>query len=524
METINTMTINEEDEQITSDVVDEEARENISQLFQEVADIKDDLNELNNGFYPIEAIFEQGAYNASGSTSTQTSAVKATFNSDGSKVIIKNSGENHAWLIIGNNTSADAESGWEKITGTAPAETTIVSNYFCDSYIEFEGYLYYRVTERIIVDGTLETIAPDDAQIKIYQSSAITDLISDEARKRETADNVLHLYDRVGAMVEVAESHFEKAFGENVGLVYQSNHGTGLFYESPYYKYSEETDIEEYDGKMPVTNCSQFMSTLSKGVYYDGSRYVGKNDNEYSEWAFFSDGTGKYPDANYDSMSAEGMAEYAKEHGWLKQMDENRCDIHAGDFAFFLDSDTSDSESLNIGHIALVIHVGRSSKTVEVLEGWDFTRPDEKKSGVREHIYSFKNIAYYAKFPICDSLYKTKKLYDTSDIVESKANERENNVLISRVDSKLDFAAGMYTFVVNGEFDDNVMPYVSYHVKDVSQYVKNSFVRCGNNYIRTVYIPWNADIVNINANKEFDCKVNKLAIYKGYIRIDSKFI
>lgn len=342
------------------------------------------------------------------------------------------------------------------------------------------------------------------------------------------------LVDKIGAMVNVAETYFDEAYKPGTHLVYQQKHSTGIFYNTPYYIYDGKQwgDNQAYEG-VPCTHCAQFMATLMKGIRYKNSRYVSGADgnNQFAQWAWFSDD--KYeidyhtPGTRDDYMDSKEMADYANKHGFLQTMNVNKPNIAIGDMLFWNTSTPGPLNSIgDISHVALALQVGMESKTVEIMEAWSTTKPNGDGVGIRIRTVDFSDIAYYATFPLKDAAHVYEIIYDCPYTITSAANSRGDNTLFRNDVSKFGVLnKGFYTFIMSGEFDANSMPYINYQVGNNLFAGAKYFVKSADTYICTIYV--SEDLVKNNIFIAYDntkaCTVNKLVLVKGFISVDSDF-
>lgn len=342
--------------------------------------------------------------------------------------------------------------------------------------------------------------------------------------------------DKIGAMMNVAQTHFDEAYKPGSHLVYQQRHNSGIFYATPYYVYDGERwgEVEAYSG-LPCTHCAQFVSTLMKGVRYENSRYISGADgkNQFSSWAWFSDDKYQidYHTAGTidDYMDSKEMADYANKHGFLYPMNTDKPNIGVGDVVLWNTSNPGPLESIaDIGHCAMVVHVGMESKTIEIIESWPETKPDGSGVGIRTRTVDMSDIAYYAPFPFKEASHIINIIYESK--TQITVTPDSNSAIWINDNSKLGKPKkGFYTFVLQGDFNNASLPYIRYQTDSTHLTPKHYFVRSGKSYLCTVYISEEIQSLYVNAIKIYydlneSCVIDKIAIIKGYTDIEADLL
>lgn len=393
--------------------------------------------------------------------------------------------------------------------------------YFYDKNNAFIG----RTNENYIVPSGSAFVAfvygfPNDGTT--VEEYGIDNLISDYSMKSESLYDkkakTLTLISDVGAVLEIAETYFKQAYGENTNLVYDSEHG--LF--AP----QVTSDNEGEEGYNSIV-CSQFSQALIMGIPFEKSRYVNPN-NHVSGWGYITDGTGEeYPHEmtvndgpSNDYMIAKHQCKYAMDHGWAYTMSDIRKQVRAGDIVFY--GLKGVQTWADVTHVAYVLHVGHDDGYMIVAESDDITTSYGKKVGVvikRFLINDGKsgNYQFGARFPINASMYKP-----TIIISDGELEGRNTSYAIKQYNIK-EQPIGMYTAILEGYFESTRIEIGVHYVDsgaDTFDYSAGRVVKNGDRYAVTFYAYKPFDSVRIGSTANNNYKINNWCLVKGFYGMD----
>lgn len=371
------------------------------------SNLEDDITILANeanGTHRIDLVWEQGNLNASGEQANSKVIRTADYYS-----------------------AADIVSLTPRINGSYVA-TLVKYSGNTNPATEFIDYITLADGVSVIPDGTYPYF-----RIKMQNSSSVN-IVPAEGKNLiiRAKDNIyteeIHT-DAVGAMVEIAETYFNTAYDANDQIVYQHQRGM----------YSENTTT---DGGIKAMPCSQFVTACFSATPYEYSRYV-RDKNESYWWGLYTDGTGIY--AYEDYMASPNMAQYCQDKGWLHTFYVDHNDMKAGDLAFF----SSDSEISNVGHVAIVLAVGKngytfmeaSANNTRLVDGEDVALTCTTTA------YTNKMPTFYAHIPVTPSEYKT--LVVLKDETLYSKTSAGGTVSIKTYPLLANFEKGFYSFACN---------------------------------------------------------------------------
>lgn len=318
----------------------------------------------------------------------------------------------------------------------------------------------------------------------------------------------MYVRDKVGAMVSVAESYFNRAYQEH-DLIYETVRG--MFRENIY------SSIEGYTDCFAIV-CSEFVTACAKGITFDNSRYALGADavNYMQTWGYMTDGTGNYDDQiseDLDYMVAAEMFRYAENHNFPNyEITDSRPMVRPGDFVF---STASGSDKYKeITHVALVLSASYENKTITVMESIDATDTLGNKVGVRIRRTSLSNFQYGATYPVLDQIYKARLVYSKTDFSDTPATAGtiwQKNISLS---------PGFYTFVIHGTVAGS-SPSVSVTYDGDSSRTYQACDVNGNKIVCVFYAERPVVAVSFARDSNAAYDIEDLAIYKGYLNPDT---
>lgn len=425
------------------------------------------------------------------------------------------SGTNPSMSILQiNNDSTFNRSGYANINNR-----TITTGA---NAIKLHVHIYSADTVLTLSNPFIQIEKGDNVTNHIIPISAI------DAILREEKDYPTFVFkDAVGAMVDVAKTYFDIAYGDNTNLVYDSTHGLFAL---------QTTSDNAGEEDMPAIVCSMLAWAMMKGITYKNSRYV-NTLNHIAQWGYISDGkeqttqdgeqysnsyynylngssinTDDYP--SYDYMLAAETYRYALNHGWAYDIDTIRPQLRAGDFVFSVNAEEGQYKYKNITHIALVLFVGQDNDRVILLESNTFTYGNRTNVGVGIRYATISSLSYGARFPVGSAPYEVSLVEKAGAFSgESEAGTYNFKTIFTKTHEK-----GFYTVIMEGNITTTANANIGVvYDNDTSTRKYYRLMIQGNKIIGFFYAPSSFRNITLAGDPVVTYDITGCNLYKGYM-------
>lgn len=402
------------------------------------------------------------------------------------------------------------------------------NTYYATIYNQYPGKIQVKMA--VSTSGTLNAESKryyDVEEVTLYKGYADPSMrviphaygIDDLSDALKTS-NITISSGTVNAMLDVAEGYFNYSY-----LDYQTSDSDeiyhGFAYDNNKGLYKSETKYDDtYNNRYAISN-AQFVDAVLNGIAFRNSRYKNDNNAAYT-WGIKFDNTAVLGTTNSTDgaeisnryVTAQNLARYAHDHGYLYKIDEN-ANIRPGDVVFF---GTSSDNYLGINQVSIVVNVSTTHLSViECVAESMKTNADGSQSPVALRINkrSISYFTYGAAFPLGN-------IDNNIDLIESVFNlqvDTENNDEYTSMHSfsKL-LDRGFYTVIMHGVYPTK--PYVVLHYNNYEEAVsQGSMHKFGNDYYLTFYVQEPGTVSIVVANNGETYTADDASLYRGYADI-----